>query len=309
MSQKVCKHFVKTGTCSKGDTGCEYRHENNVCFYFFMNGVCRDGDTCAKSHQHRFQPFKRDQTNLNTSLTVQTQNKNNQNSPPRRQNGIKKNTESFIPSHKPADTRIMYADGSNMASVYPHVYRSRDLFIVNNLFAYNENEMYEKLFKEINSEDNDLWKLWHGDSHLIADDQSKKYKGWKEKCPTFASVIETFKNYFAIDIKATRFNWYRDGSDWKPLHFDAAAIDPAKAKTQNVTIGVSFGRTRSAFFENATTRTTMELPLDNGVTYGFCSAFNSEWRHGITQLTEEERTKDDSGRISIIAWGWVDTAV
>jgi len=305
-SQKICKHFVKTGTCSKG-TECEYIHENNVCFYFFMNGTCRNGDACSKSHQFQY-IGSRSQTTINQS---QIQNKNKQNSPPRRQNGIKKkNTESFIPSYKQADTRIMYADGSNMACVYPHLYRSRDLFIVNNLFAHNENEMYEKLLKEINdtrSEDNDLWKLWHGYSHLIADDQSKKSKGWKEKCPTFANVIETFKNYFGIDIKATRFNWYRDGSDWKPLHFDAAAIDPSKAKTQNVTIGVSFGRTRSAFFENATTRTTMELPLDNGVTYGFCSAFNSEWRHGITQLTEEERTKDDSGRISIIAWGWVDT--
>ena len=132
MSQKVCKHFVKTGNCSKG-ADCEYIHENNVCFYFFMNGTCRNGDSCEKSHQHRFQPFKRDLL----------QNKNKQNSPPRRQNG--KNTESFIPSHKAADTRIMYADGSNIACVYPPVYRSRDLFIVNNLFAHNENEMYEKL--------------------------------------------------------------------------------------------------------------------------------------------------------------------
>lgn len=308
MSTKICKFFVKTGTCSKG-TYCEYVHENNVCFYFYMNGMCLNGDTCKNSHQFRYNESCSsivESTLTNSQNNIQNKSKSYSQKQKYHKNSVKKNTETFIPSHKPADTRILYTDGSNLASVYPNIYQSRDLFIVNNLFAYNENEMYEKLLKEIKdtgSEEKGLWKLWHGDSHLIADDH---IKGWKEKCPAFASVIEIFKNYFNIDIKATRFNWYRDGSDWKPLHFDAAAIDPNKAKTQNVTIGVSFGRKRSAFFENATTRTTIELPLDNGVTYGFCSTFNSEWRHGITQLTKEEREKDDSGRISIIAWGWID---
>jgi hypothetical protein len=151
--------------------------------------------------------------------------------------------------------------------------------------------------------ENDLFKLWHGDSHLIADDHTKI--DWKKKCPLFMKVIDRIKNYFKMDVKATRFNLYRDGSDWKPLHFDSAAIDPQKAKTQNTTIGVSFGRTRSARFEHATTKTSVDLELENGVVYGFGSAFNREWRHGITQLKKEERELDDSGRISIICWGWV----
>ena len=31
-----------------------------------------------------------------------------------------------------------------------------------------------------------MWKLWHGDTHLIVDDK----KGWKKSCPTFKYVID-----------------------------------------------------------------------------------------------------------------------
>ena len=30
--------------------------------------------------------------------------------------------------------------------------------------------------------------------------------------------------YFKMDVKATRFNWYRNSSEWKPFHHDAAAV-------------------------------------------------------------------------------------
>jgi len=233
-----------------------------------MKNHCKFGDSCKKSHEYT-KP--------------------------------KKNTESFTPSNKPSDMRIMIADGGDS---YPHEYHSSDLFVVKNLF---NDISYEGLINELKNcgvDENELFKLWHGDSHLIADDH---IKDWKTKCPLFMSVVERMKNYFSIDVKATRFNLYRDGSDWKPFHFDAAAIDPKKAKTQNITIGVSFGRKRSACFEHATTRTTVELPLDNGSIYGFGSKLNMDWRHGITQLQKDERDKDDSGRISIILWGWVDT--
>ena len=47
---------------------------------------------------------------------------------------------------------------------------------------------YNKLLEEMNEcgIKISLWKLWHGDTHLIADDK----KNWKECCPTFRSVIE-----------------------------------------------------------------------------------------------------------------------
>lgn len=246
---KVCKHFIQ-GKCTHNP--CKYEHIPNVCFHFFMKGNCKFGQKCSKKHIE--QP--------------------------------KKNTESFVPSHKPSDMRIMFENTS---------YQSNDLFIISNLFP---NITYDMLLEEMNK---DVFKLWHGDSHLIADDQIR----WKENCKLFNSIIEKLQNYFKIDIKASRFNLYRDGNDWKPFHHDAAAIDPEKAKTQNVTIGVSFGRTRSACFEHSKTKTTVEVSLSNGTVYGFGSKLNMDWRHGILQLNKEEREENDNGRISIILWGYV----
>lgn len=47
-----------------------------------------------------------------------------------------------------------------------------------------------------------LLKLWHGDTHLIADDHT----AWKKNAPTFAMVHERLRTFFNMDIKATRFN-------------------------------------------------------------------------------------------------------
>ena len=60
--------------------------------------------------------------------------------------------------------------------------------------------------------------------------------------------------YFDMDVKATRLNWYRDSSEWKPFHHDAAAMKEKFARTQNFTLGVSFGAERDAAFEHAQVR-------------------------------------------------------
>ena len=57
--------------------------------------------------------------------------------------------------------------------------------------------------------------------------------------------------YFEMDVKATRLNWYRDSTEWKPFHHDAAAMKEKFARSQNFTLGVSFGAERDAAFEHA----------------------------------------------------------
>ena len=49
--------------------------------------------------------------------------------------------------------------------------------------------------------------------------------------------------YYKIDGRKakSRFNWYRDCSDWKPFHNDATAYNPMSARKQNITVGISFG--------------------------------------------------------------------
>jgi len=198
-----------------------------------------------------------------------------------------------------------------------HIYSSRDIIIAPNLFnsLVDVDSVYDRLLNEMDhsgTDLNQLWKSWHGDTHWIADD----HLHWKKHCPTFTLITDRIASYFNMDVKATRLNHYKNNSEWKPFHFDAAAIDPKKAEKQNMTIGVSFGATREIAFEHAVTKTRVSIPLGNGSTYGFSKTINVEWRHGVPQLvptgaplSDDDSTpaSDDSGqqgRISIIAWGY-----
>ena len=138
------------------------------------------------------------------------------------------------------------------------MHTTRDVIIVSDLFCSpSDLSLYTKLLGELQTSgvpEHQLWKLWHGDSHLIADDK----RNWKQLCPTFTYVVDRMRDYFNMDIKATRFNWYqpntqchnisahylpryRNTAEWKPFHHDAAAMKPDKARTQNFTAAVSFG--------------------------------------------------------------------
>lgn len=210
----------------------------------------------------------------------------------------KKNTVNFKPSHLPTDMRVLYQDGTKE---FNKKLTSRDVVFVNNFF--DDKNTYQNLLNELKNtglSEKGLWKEWHGKSHLIADD----HLDWKEKSPTFNMVINKIKNYFGMDIKATRLNHYRDSSEWKPFHHDAAAVKKDKAKTQNFTVGVSFGGERDVAFEHALTGTKVSLPLPNGSAYIFTKDVNIEWRHGILQAAK--LNKNSGGRISIIVWGWKD---
>ena len=210
-----------------------------------------------------------------------------------------KNTESFEPDHTPPDLRVYVEDG--IKEIYPRHYDERDVVLINNMFNdFKNQEIYDKLLQEIKTtgSEEEVWKLWHGDTHYIADDRRP---GWKEKCPTFCMVVDRIAKYFEMDVKATRFNWYRDSSEWKPFHHDAAAVDPKKAKTQNLTVGISFGSVRDAAFQHAKTRTVVSIPLSDGMIYTFGNKVNLDWRHGIPQIENPKET--DKGRISVILWG------
>lgn len=262
---KLCKFYIE-GNCKHG-TECKFIHKDNICRNYFLHNKCKHGTECKFIHE-------------NNNII---KNKN--------QPKLKRiNTEIFIPSYEPGDMNIILTKPNIKLS-------DNDVFLTTNLFKENtEYEIYNKLLNEI--KDDKVWKLWHGDTHLIADDHRK----WKNECPTFNYIIETLKNYFNVDIKATRLNWYRNNTEWKPYHFDAAAIDKEKAKLQNITIGVSFGTTRTIGFEHDKTKTKIFFPLENCVTYGFTKNININWRHGIPPTN----VFSDIGRISIIIWGYVE---
>jgi len=212
-------------------------------------------------------------------------------------NKIKRNTQDFKPNYDNPDMKILVSTNTHN---YDKDLSSRDIVLIPNLFIESQNIIYDKLLNELNNiNDDKLWKSWHENNHLIADD----HLGWKKHSSTFNMIISKIEEYFNMDIKATRLNWYKDTSDWKPFHHDAAAVKKDKAKTQNFTIGVSFGYEREICFEHAKNKNKVSFLLSNGMTYGFSRNINVEWRHGILPIHPDNYKKQ--GRISIIAWGKV----
>jgi cold shock CspA family protein len=251
---------------------------------YFLSGVNGDKLTCEKymsDDNRRFDRLERGDRKLHRP----------------------KNTENFNPTDKPASMRVVNStyDNSNLNLT------TRDVVLTPaDLFCKEDDlTIYNSLLKEMEKipKSENLWKLWHGDTHHIADD----HLNWKKDCPTFNKILDTIQNHFNMNIKATRFNWYKNPSEWKPFHFDAAAVDPVKSKTQNFTVGVSFGAERDIAFQIAShqrekDRAVISFPLKNGQGYAFCKDLNTIWRHGVPQL----KIQQECGRISIVAWGWVD---
>jgi hypothetical protein len=168
--------------------------------------------------------------------------------------------------------------------------------------------LYNKLYLELKTfeqKEPDLFKLWHGDTHTIANDRIN----WKNYCPTFNLIVNTLADMYKVDVKSTRLNFYENGSEWKPFHHDAAAINADKAKTQNFTLGASFGATREVAFQYAGTQKNKTAPVvcfdlkDNEV-YAFTKNINQFWKHGIRQ-----NVTNNESRISIIIWGWKDMEI
>jgi len=283
---------------------CRFSHDENVCFYFWKNGSCKLGSDCKKSHtciknSGEMQNVKQEKNKEKNN--EKKENKKKKDKSKYNKNKIK-NTVCFDPMKTPVDIKISYDLGKNKSDT---VITSREVLLVPNLFSdFESGEIYNKLVCEIENcgiEQEQLLKLWHGDTHFIADD----HLGWKQKCPTFKMIIDRIKDFFDMDIKATRFNWYKDTNQWKPFHHDAAAVKRDKMDTQNFTVGISFGVTREAAFEHAKTGTTISIPQPDGCIYAFSKDTNIIWRHGILQDIPVKK----QGRISIIAWGWINNQI
>ena len=195
--------------------------------------------------------------------------------------------------------------------IYPKSYSVHDVVMTPAMFCQeDDHSVYDALLAELEASGvKSLFVEWHGDSHVIADDKKAGGK-WKKNSPTFQRVVEQIRTYFNMDIKATRFNWYRHERDWKPFHHDAAAMKSNFARQQNCTVAASFGDEREIGFEHAKNRALISLPQPNGSMYAFGRDVNIEWRHGVMPVPIEQqqlgKKKLRGGRISIVCWGWVE---
>ncbi|KAL7530839.1 hypothetical protein ACHAXR_006738 [Thalassiosira sp. AJA248-18] len=223
--------------------------------------------------------------------------------------GNGRNTESFDPASTLVRPDFRVWVGSKDKRVFDKKLKHDDVVIVPELFGEECNwDLYYKLVEEMRSLQKENvrdsnWISWHEGAHLI----SKNPKG----SPTFEMVIDRLCEYFNIRKTSigTRFNWYRDSSDWKPFHHDSAAYNPHRARSQNITVGVSFGATRELALLRATPQENGEkvkcyFPQMNNGVFSFGRDVNILWKHGVNALAEDEQ--DGKGRISIILWGLAD---
>jgi hypothetical protein len=277
----LCRDFIQ-GKCLREN--CKFRHDEQIE---------------AVAQQYNRRPKNKDKYNNRKNNQNTSINKDNK-TEGRRQ----RNTECFEPMTRPSDMRIVCDMGNNKLQT---PLTSRDILLVPNLFTtFSNGAIHKSLMNEIENcgvPQEDLLKLWHGNNviegtHLIANDRTL----WKHNCPTFTFVVNKIKDFFDMDVQATRLNIYKDTSQWKPFHHDSAYLNPEKAKVQNFTVAVSFGCCRVAAFEHSRTKTVISIPQGDGMVYCFGNDTNAIWRHGILQdipVREEER-------ISIICWGKIE---
>ena len=118
---------------------------------------------------------------------------------------------------------------------------------------------------------------------------------------TFRTVVERMASYFDVDVYATRLNFYRDGSDWKPYHHDSHAFG-ANGRKEDFTMGASFGAQRALSFLHEPSASSFEFPQKNGDVFAFSSEVNAAMQHGVPRLSGHEQFVVNP-RFSVIAWG------
>ncbi|GET85968.1 hypothetical protein, conserved [Leishmania tarentolae] len=114
---------------------------------------------------------------------------------------------------------------------------------------------------------------------------------------TFNDIIDMLAEYFDLDVYATRLNYYRDGTQWKPQHHDSHAYG-GRALREDFTVGLSLGATRSLLFVHEASQRDFNFPQANGDCFAFTGEVNNLFTHGVPRV--HTPTGD---RFSIIAWG------
>ena len=114
---------------------------------------------------------------------------------------------------------------------------------------------------------------------------------------TFNDVIDMLAEYFDLDVYATRLNYYRDGTQWKPQHHDSHAYG-GRALREDFTVGLTLGAERSLLFVHEASQREFNFPQLNGDCFAFTGEVNQLFTHGVPRVHTPI-----GDRFSIIAWG------
>ena len=119
---------------------------------------------------------------------------------------------------------------------------------------------------------------------------------------TFKKIVHELGAYFDVEIYATRLNFYRDGTDWKPFHHDSHAYG-GREQREDFTVGASFGAERELAFLHEPSGSQFSFPQRNGDVFAFTTEVNKRFKHGVPKSTRGGLSNGAAPRFSIIAWG------
>jgi len=144
-----------------------------------------------------------------------------------RVSGAGRNTASFDPSSTYVRPDMRIKIGKLSDPICPQLTHD-DVLIIPNFLADEEDwSLYYKLLEEMKAcQSADVngseWISWHEGAHLISQNPTGS--------STYQIIQEKISKYFNIPNNSvgTRFNWYKDSSDWKPYHHDSAAFNPTR---------------------------------------------------------------------------------
>ena len=136
-------------------------------------------------------------------------------------NRVGRNSESFDPASTLVRPDLRILVGPNREEYKKSdadEIKHDDIVIVPEFFCKEDDwDIYYKLIEEMRESQREgtqraEWISWHEGAHLI----SQNPKGSK----LYNEIQAKISRYFGIQNEkvGTRFNWYRDSSDWKPFH-------------------------------------------------------------------------------------------
>lgn len=177
------------------------------------------------------------------------------------------------------------SDFSGICTITEKYLKDGCIYLPNFFCKSNDRTYFNKILKELEGENIVDWS-----KHQKFEDPTFS--------PTFNELVQKMSEHFKVKVFATRLNYYRDGSDFKPFHHDSHAYLKGTDIKEDFTMGASFGASRDLVFMHPESKNKFSFPQNNGDIFAFNSEVNSRFMHGVPKA---------SGligpRISIIAWG------
>lgn len=138
-----------------------------------------------------------------------------------------------------------------------------------------------------------------GEGGLIEWSQHQVFENPSNLSKTFNDIVDMLEEYFDLDVYATRLNYYRDGTQWKPQHHDSHAYG-GRAEREDFTAGITLGSDRNLVFVHVDSKEEFSFPQHNGDCFAFTNTVNQAFTHGVPRATRAAQIGD---RLSIITWG------